>query len=202
MRLMSVALLAASLSLAACDNAERVERPYADVYATLASMPAEADVMDLATTFPGTDSWLENRPGQLTWHFTHEGKDYGRFLVTLAEDGASATKVSTSFEEANDAAASARLGFLRQMARKAGEASVAAALTGRPADRTALQQEMTQLIMSDPMAAQVAVIETVGSEMDRLAPEDPCDSDDRVRRERCETFERNRGRSGGLQEAR
>ena len=198
---MSVALLAASLSLAACDDAERVERPYADVYATLASLPAEADVIDLATTLPGTDSWLETRPGQLTWHFTHDGKDYGRFLVTVAEDGASATEVSTIFEESDDAAASARLGFLREMARKAGDASVAAALSGRPADRSALQQEMAQLLMSDPMAAQVAVIETVGSEMDRLAPPDPCDSDDRVVRERCETFERNRGRSGGMQEA-
>ena len=193
-----LAPLAAMILLAACSGGRHVDKPLNEVYVMLTSMPAEANAMALATTFPGTSHYLQPDGGRLIWHFTHQGKDYGRFVAILREDGPNATVVSTAFEQANDAELSAKLGFLRKMARKAGDESVAAALEGRAVDRLAFQEEMKQMVLSDPMAAQMAAIETVGAEMDRLAPPDPCDSDDRATRERCETFERNRG-SGGMQ---
>lgn len=190
-RLLAAAV--AMLTAAGCGNAQRVEKSLTEVHSTLLSMPAGADVMGLATTFPSTAYYLEPDGGRLIWHFTHDGKDYGRFIATLSEDGANATEVSTHFEEASDAAIAGNLDFLRKMAKTAGEASVNAALTGQPVDRAALQQEFQDLIAQDPMAAHSAAVATVSSEMSKMAPPDPCDSDDRATRERCETFERNRG---------
>ena len=168
MKINRMAPLLALLLIAACSDGRRVERSLTDVHATLSSLPADADAMSLATTFPGTGYYLEPDGGRLVWHFTHQGKDYGRFVATLSEDGPGATTVSTHFEDASDADAATNLDFLRKVARSVGEASIAAALEGRAVDRPALQQRITEWVKADPMAAHSAAIATVGAEMDRI----------------------------------
>lgn len=167
MKLSLVAPVLALLFLAACSNAQRVERPLDDVHATLASMPADANAMELATDFPGTDYYLEPDGGRLIWHFRHNGRDYGRFVATVREDGPGATKVSTHFEKADDAQIAGKLEFLRDIARMAAEASIAAALSGRAVDRAALQEQIRTQMVQDPTAAYTAVVETVSADMDR-----------------------------------
>lgn len=159
--------MTALLLLAACRNAQRVERPMDDVHGTLASIPADADAMELATTYPGTDYLLEQDGGRLIWHFRHNGQDYGRFVATLKEDGPAATKVSTRFENADDAELADKLGFLRDVARITAEASVAAALSGRAVDRAALQQQIGTQMVQDPTGAYTAAVEMIRSDLDR-----------------------------------
>ena len=170
MRVACLAPIAALLLLAACNDGQRIERPLTDVHASLVSMPAGADVMSSATVFPGTAYYLQPDGGRLIWHFTLNGKDYARFVATLREDGPSATSVSTQLEPVDDADAK-NLEFLRDIARIAGEASVAAALSGRPADREAIENRIVEQVARDPLSAQTAVIETVHSEMDRYTKE-------------------------------
>lgn len=194
MRMRLVAALAALL-LAACGETQRVEKPITEVHATLASMPPQADVMDMATMFPGTTYFLEAGGEQLVWHFTYNGQDYGRYVASLKADGANATTVSTRFESDGDD----KLDFLRKMAKKAAETSVAAALSGRSVDRAAFGQQFRGMVVSNPMAAQTAVATTMADQMNRIAdemetmaPEDPCESDNDATRERCQTYEWNR----------
>jgi hypothetical protein len=189
----------AALVLAACSQTQRVEKPVGEVHASLANMAPEADVMDMAASFPGTTYFLDAGGDQLVWHFTHDGKDYGRFVASLEADGPDATKVTTYFENASDADLASDLGFLRKMAKQAAEVSVAAALAGHSADRAALGQQFQAMMITSPIAAQKAVTATIADQMNRIsddmdamAPEDPCLSDDDAARERCETFEWNR----------
>ena len=188
----------AVLLLAACGGGEtrRVEKPVGEVRATLASMPAEADVMDMAVAFPGTTYFLEAGGDQLTWHFTHNGQDYGRFVAELEEDGPGATTLTTRFENASDAELAGDLEFLRKVARQAAETSVIAALSGRSVDREAFGRQFAALMATNPLAAQKALVTTladqmnrVAADMDSMAPEDPCLSDTDSIREQCEAFE-------------
>lgn len=189
----------AALVLAACSETHRVEKPIDQVHATLSSLPPQADVMDMAASFPGTTYYLEQGGDQFVWHFTHNGKDYGRFVATLKADGPNATKVSTYFEKSNEADLAESLDFLRKMAKQAGEASIGAALAGRSVNRTAMGDQFRRMIITNPIAAQSAIAVTVADQMNRIAddmeamaPEDPCESDNDEIRERCETFEWNR----------
>lgn len=161
---------AIAAALASCSSGTRVEKPLEEVHASLVSMSPQADAMNLATQFPGTAYYIQPDGSRLIWHFQHSGKDYGRFVATLKPDGDQATYVATSFEESNDAPAAGNLSFLRDIARIAGEASVAAALSGQPVDREAIRQRIVAQVAADPMAAHAATIETVSSEIDRLAP--------------------------------
>jgi hypothetical protein len=163
--------LAALLLVVACGDTRRVEQPLTDVSSMLMSLPGEADALKLATPFPGTAYYLEPQGDRLIWHFTKEGKDYGRFIAALKEDGSSATKVSTWFESADDAKGSANLGFLRKIARIAGEESVHAALDHRAIDRQELRQRLISEAGKDPLGAATATMQSVGDEMDRLAAE-------------------------------
>jgi hypothetical protein len=181
-----------ALLLAACgSNAQRVEQPIGEVFASLADMRSDANAMPLATRLPGTRSQVEQTESEVVWRFTQHGEEYGRFIAALAADGPAATNVTTRYEPVPNRG---DLAFLHNVAQAAGEASVAAALAQQPVDMAALEQQISQIAVTNPVAAQIAVIETVSDEMDARAPPDPCDSDDRATRERCETFERNRGR--------
>lgn len=161
-----------ALALAACGQSQSVDKPMAEVYSTLTSMPAEADAMPLATTFSGTAYYVEPAgDNKVVWHFTRGGGDYGRYVAELAPDGPGKTKVTTHFENGN---IDSNLGFLRDIAKLASEASVRAALEGHAVDRSGVQSQISQMIASNPVASQVQVIETVSDRMDQMAPPDPC----------------------------
>src|SRR6478672_3529202 len=114
-----------ALALAACGQSQSVEKPMAEVYATLTSLPADADAMALATTFSGTAYYVEPAgDNKVVWHFQHNGADYGRYVAELSASGPKTTKVTTHFENGS---IDSNLGFLRDIAKIAGEASVRAA---------------------------------------------------------------------------
>lgn len=163
---------ALALALAACGQSQSVDKPIGEVYATLSSLPADADAMSIATAaFPGTSFWAEPAAGnKIVWHFKRDAGEYGRYVAELSEDGPNRTTVRTWFEDGDDSA----LPFLRDIARSAGDASIKAALTGQPVDQSAIQAQVRQVIASNPVAAQVAVIETVSDRMDKMAPPDKC----------------------------
>jgi hypothetical protein len=161
------------LALAACGQSQSVDKPMAEVYMTLSSLPADADAMSLATAvLPGTSYWVEPvGANKIVWHFKREAGEYGRYVAELSEDGPGKTTVATHFE---DGETGANMAFLRDIAKLAGDASIRAALTGQPVDRAAVQAQIRQQIASNPVAAQIATIETVSDEMHRMAPPDKC----------------------------
>ena len=163
---------ALALALAACGQSQSVDKPMGEVYATLSSLPADADAMSIATAaFPGTSYWVEPMGDhKIVWHFKRDAGEYGRYVAELSADGPNKTTVRTWFENGDDSA----LPFLRDIARSAGDASIKAALTGQPVEQSAIQNQVRQVIASNPVAAQVAVIETVSDRMQKMAPPDKC----------------------------
>lgn len=160
-----------ALAMTGCGNFQTVDKPAAQVYMTLSSLPTEADAMSLATTVPGTSYWVEPAANKVVWHFMRPNGEYGRYVVELSEAGSDRTRVRTRFE---DGPADPGLRFLDEIATIAGDASVAAALQGRAVDRGAVQAAINQHIASDPMAAMATTMENVADEMDRMAPPDRC----------------------------
>jgi len=161
-----------ALALAACGQSQSVDKPIGEVHATLSSLPADADAMSIATSaFPGTSYWAEpSGDNKIVWHFKRDAGEYGRYVAELSADGPNKTTVRTWFENGDDSS----LPFLRDIARSAGDASIKAALAGQPVDRSGIEAEIRRRIASNPVAAQVAVIETVSDRMDKMAPPDKC----------------------------
>jgi len=161
-----------ALALVGCSETQSVDKPLADVQTMLVSLPSDANAMPLATRFPGTSYYVEPATNKVVWHFVREGTgEYARYVAELSEDGPGKTSVSTYLE---DGPADSNLSFLDDVAKLAGDASVAAALHGTPVDRSAVQQQIAQQMVNNPLAAQITTIETVADEMDRLAPPDKC----------------------------
>jgi hypothetical protein len=173
MRKLRLLMLLPALTLAACGaDTLTVDKPFAEVYATLISLPGDANAMSLATSYPGTSYYVEPADHKVTWHFVRDGKgEYATYVAELTEDGPNKTKVSTHLE---DGPADTNLSFLDKVAKIAADASVAAALGSGQVDKSAVQQQIAQQMVSDPLAAQTAAIETVSDEMDKEAPPDTC----------------------------
>lgn len=163
-----------ALVLAACADKQSVDRPASEVYTILTSLPSDSDAVSLATRFPGTSYFIEPAPGKVVWHFVREGSgEYGRYIAEISEDGPTKSTVATHFE---DGPADSNLSFLDTVAKIALDASVTAALQGKAVDRSAVQSQITQQMVSNPLAAHTAAIETVADEMDRMAPPDKCET--------------------------
>jgi hypothetical protein len=161
-----------ALILAGCGNSQSVDRPAAEVYMTLLSLPSDASAVSLATSYPGTSSYVEPAAGKVIWHFMRDGSgEYGRYVAEVEESGAAKSTVTTYFE---DGPADSNLPFLDKVAQIALDASVTAALQQKPVDRSAVQSQIARQMVSDPIAAQTAAIETVSDEMQRDAPPDTC----------------------------
>lgn len=161
-----------ALTLAGCSDSQSVDKPLAEVYMILTSLPGDANAMSLATRFPGTSYYVEPADHKVTWHFVRDGKgEYARYVAELTEDGPNTTKISTHLE---DGPADSNLSFLDDVAKIAADASITAALHGNSVDRSAVQQQITQQMISNPLASQITTIETVSDEMQKEAPPDRC----------------------------
>jgi hypothetical protein len=161
-----------ALAFAGCSESQSVEKPYAEAFAALTSMPGDADAMSLATRFPGTSFYIEPTDHKVIWHFVRDGTgEYARYVAELSEDGPNKTTVSTHLE---DGPADSNLSFLDTVAKIAGDASVTAALHGTAVDRSAIQQQIAQEMIKNPLASQITTIETVSDEMKKQAPADSC----------------------------
>ena len=164
----------AALLLASCgqDQSQTVDLSVAEVQTLLLQLPGDADAMSLATRYPGTSYRVEPAADQVVWIFMRDGTgEYGRYIAELSADGPNKTIVTTRF---NDGPADPNLTFLDDVAKIAADASVAAALQARPVDMATVQNEITQTMMKNPMAAHTAAVETVSDE-----PPDPCDDPSR-----------------------
>lgn len=191
---MWLGVVAAALLLAACgQSTTRVEQPRIDVYAMLSSLPADANAMPLAMTYPGSSYYLDPLPDRLVWRFTHEGIEYGRMTAEVAADGDKATEVITYFEDVRDNPAVERFAFLRDTARIAAEASLKAALKRRAVDQSAVRAAIEQVYAKNPVAAQMKNIESIAQQMDEMAPTRGTESDDPEVRRRSEQMERVNG---------
>jgi len=146
-RILIMALAAALLG--GCSNGAggTIDRPVGEVEAMLQASEALA----FAAHLPGTGHSVEAGGGRVVWHFTLNDQDYARMNIALAQAGPEATKVTTSFEEVNDASGPG-VPYLRGVARAVSEESVAAAVEGRSVDMAALQNRFKTELASDPMA--------------------------------------------------
>ena len=185
-----VGLVAAALMLAACGKSStRVEQPFVNVYGMLASLPADANAMPLATDYPGSSVELEPRTDQLIWHFTHQGVEYARMIAEIAAEGEKATSVTTHFEDVRDNPVVAKFDFLRKTARIAAEASLGAALGRHSVDQVAVRAQINQVYADNPVAMQMKTFEGIADQMDKMAPPDPSESDDPAIRRQAERME-------------
>ncbi len=143
-----LAAAAAIALLGACSGGinRTVDRPVGEVEAMLQS---STDALALAAQLPGAGHSVERGDGRVVWHFTLYDQDYARFIISLAGDGPQATRVTTTFEEVNDASG-AGLPYLREVAKAVGEESVAATLDGRAVDLAALQDRYVVQAAADP----------------------------------------------------
>ena len=159
--------LLALLLLAGCSETQRIDRPIGDVRTTLVSLPQQSNAMDFSQVYRETDTILEDQGNRLIWHFRRNGLDYARYTVELEADGDSATNITSNFETADDASDADQLGFLRNLARKAAEASVAAALAGRAVNQAEFQQILQQEAVNNPTSFAKTSMKSASDAMDR-----------------------------------
>jgi len=145
----SVALLAAALSLAACSGgvSRTVDSPPIDVRAALA---ANAGTLGLADQLTGVSHSSEVTDQGITWHFTVNGQDYARYVITIA-DRPVGSKVSAYFEEV-DGPSNSAVPFLRQTARALSDEVLLATLEKRPIDANTLKRVLIATTVRDPTA--------------------------------------------------
>jgi hypothetical protein len=145
----SVALLAAALSLAACSGgvSRTVDSPPIDVRAALA---ANAGTLGLADQLTGVSHSSEVTDQGITWHFTVNGQDYARYVITIA-DRPAGSKVSAYFEEV-DGPSNSAVPFLRQTARALSDEVLLATLEKRPIDANTLKRVLIATTVRDPTA--------------------------------------------------
>jgi len=145
----SVALLAAALSLDACSGgvSRTVDSPPIDVRAALA---ANAGTLGLADQLTGVSHSSEVTEQGITWHFTVNGQDYARYVITIA-DRPVGSKVSAYFEEV-DGPSNSAVPFLRQTARALSDEVLLATLEKRPIDANTLKRVLIATTVRDPTA--------------------------------------------------
>ena len=169
----SVALLAAALSLAACSGgvSRTVDSPPIDVRAALA---ANAGTLGLADQLTGVSHSSEVTDQGITWHFTVNGQDYARYVITIA-DRPVGSKVSAYFEEV-DGPSNSAVPFLRQTARALSDEVLLATLEKRPIDGNTLKRVMIATTVRDPTAVagmQQAIMGEAVNAMQEINSPDP-----------------------------
>jgi hypothetical protein len=112
---------------------------------------ANEQSLSLTHYFPSAGHVTEHAPDGLVWRFTLNDRDYARMVITFDPKGAQQTKVSSRFEEVNDAVGPG-IPFLRRTARATSEEILAATLEGRPIDHAELQEQLKIAAAKDPQA--------------------------------------------------
>ena len=140
-----------ALVLAACSGgvSRTVDSPPIDVRAALA---ANAGTLGLADQLTGVSHSSEVTDQGITWHFTVNGQDYARYVISIA-DRPAGSKVSAYFEDVDvDGPANSAVPFLRQTARALSDEVLLATLEKRPIDANALKRVMIATTVRDPTA--------------------------------------------------
>jgi len=178
-------LVALVLTLAACsaDKSRVVNEPIDAIQARLTVLPPASDAMDVARSMPGMNVYPQPNDRVFTWRFVDNGMEFCQFVVELSEAGAGKTRVNHRAVEPPGAAAGYR--YHCDLARFAGEETLAATLEGRPANRAALQKQFASYVIANP----AAMMRAVDQSMEKKIAEDrqrlsACEQD--VSSKRCE----------------
>jgi hypothetical protein len=183
--------------LAACSgrNSHVAAEPLNDVRRRLIAIPAQANVLPVAMQAAGTSYWQESSDNPFVWRFAMNGHPYCTFYAELKEQGPGKTQVITWTERAEEAAkAAAAAGgdradysYLCDVARIAGEETVAAAVGNRPADEQIVLSQLRRNLVADPASAMRSA-DAAMDEAIRDAPTslDPCEED--VASKKCEDW--------------
>ena len=141
---------AAATFMSACSSgvSRTVEHPAEDVRMMI---QANEPSLNLTHYFPSANHKTEHAPDGLVWHFTLNDRDYARLVITFDPKGVEQTKVSSRFEEVDDAVGPG-IQFLRKTARATSEEILAATLDGRPVDHAMLKKQLKIEAAKDPQA--------------------------------------------------
>jgi len=166
-------MLAAAASLAACSGGvgRTVDSPPIDVRTALA---ANAGTLSFADQLPGAAHSTEPTGQGVTWHFTVNGQDYARYVITIA-DRPGGSKVSASFEPV-DGPTNSAIPYLRDTAKAISDEVLLATLDHRAVDRGALQRTLIVNTVRDPMKVmgmQQAVMAEAANAMQEINSPNP-----------------------------
>ena len=168
------ALLAGALAaLAACSPgfSRSVDTAPVDVKAALAANSSKLTYVDQLV---GASHSTELTEQGVTWHFTVNGQDYARYVITIA-DRPGGSKVSSSFEEV-DGPSNPAIPFLRDSAKAISDEVLLATLERRSVDMAALQRTLIVNTVRDPMAVaglQQAVVGELANTMREINSPNP-----------------------------
>lgn len=190
-------VLSAIVLLAACSGrtSHTAAEPLDAVRIRLIAIPDQANVLPVAMQAAGTSYWQESTGNPLVWRFAMNGAPYCSFFAELKEQGPGKTQVLTWAEPADDAAKAAvaaggerpDYGFLCNVARIAGNETVAAAVENRAGDKQVILSKLRRNLVADPASAMRAA-DAAMDEAVRNAPKplDPCEED--VASKKCEDW--------------
>ena len=135
-----------------------VERPVEEVRAMI-----QAHERSLLIThyLPSANHKTELWPEGLVWRFTLNDRDYARMVISLDRKGEQSTRVSSRFEQVDDAVGPG-IPFLRKMARAASEEILAATLEGRAVNEVQLQEQLKIEAAKDPQLMARGYMEASG----------------------------------------
>jgi hypothetical protein len=155
------------------------EQPLAATFATLAALPPVPRGVDnlVGMYKSGVDATVDNVPNQsVTWHFTMNGHEFGRYSALLTEKDPARTSVQLKFEDIDPNVGDDKIlqladfPFMRGLVTTVIGEHINSALDGRPFDRQAVSQAFAARAALNPAGFQrgVAVsMESAAHEMDR-----------------------------------
>jgi hypothetical protein len=142
------ALLLGTAFLAACGGVSRtVDSPPIDVRTALA---ANAATLGFADQLVGASHSTELTDKGITWHFTVNNQDYGRYVITIA-DKPKGSKVSAKFEEV-DGPTNSAVPFLRDTARTISQETLLATLEHRAINAATWKRSLIVNAVRNPAA--------------------------------------------------
>ncbi len=171
MRVWMIGIVAASLAACSGGVSRTVDTAPIDVRAALAANESKLTFVDQLV---GADHSTELTDQGITWHFTVNGQDYGRYVITVA-DRRVGSKVSAYFEEV-DGPSNTAIPFLRQSARAISDEVLLATLEKRAVDPNTLKRALIVNTVRDPMAVagmQQAVVGELANAMQEINDPNP-----------------------------
>lgn len=112
------------------------------------ALAGNASTLTLADQMIGASHSAERTEAGVTWHFTVNGQDYARYVITIADEGAGSS-VSGTFEEV-DGPTNPAVPYLRDTAKAISEETLLASLEKRGIDIDALKRKLIVNTVSDP----------------------------------------------------
>jgi hypothetical protein len=117
-------------------------------YDVRTALEGNASTLSFADQLPGASHFAEPTETGIVWHFTVNGEDYARYVISVA-DKVGGSRVSGKFE-AVEGPANQAVPYLRDTARAVSEETLLASLEKRAIDVSALKRKLIVNTVSDP----------------------------------------------------